>query len=100
MILVLLLIGSAMAQQTRKVSEPLKGAVVIGRRTYFDFGPPFDYYEIFVVEPRGGNVSVQRLTLTPPGRICLQPGRLEVATAIIDERMPDLLGGADPCAIP
>jgi TonB family protein len=97
---VLLLIGPAMAQQTRKASEPLNGAVVIGRRTYFDFGPPFDYYEIFVVEPKGGSVSVQRLMLTPPGHVCLQPGRLEVANVIIDEPMPDLLEGANPCAIP
>ena len=81
MILLLLLLGSAMAQQKRKASEPLNGAVVIGWRTYFDFGPPFEYYEVFVVEPKAGSVSVQRLMLTPPGHICLQPGRLEVAMA-------------------
>lgn len=98
--LLTLITGLTVAQRTRFAPMPRNGALVIGRRTYFDVGPPFDYYEIFVVEPGNSTLSVVRLRLTPPGHICLQPGTLEVATTTIADTMSDLLGGKDPCAIP
>ena len=72
----------------------------IGRRTFFDFGPPFDYYELFIVSPSVKGSLVQRITLTPPSDECFGPAKLEVASAALDESIERLLGSVDPCSIP
>lgn len=71
----------------------------IGRLTFFDFGPPFDYYEIFLVRsaPRGS--SVERILLTPPGDFCLQAAKLEVSSGAVPETVEQLLEGRNPCSI-
>lgn len=38
---------------------------MIGIYTFFDFGPPFDFYEIMIVRPAENGVSIERMTLTP-----------------------------------
>jgi hypothetical protein len=72
----------------------------LGRHTFFDFGPPSDFYEIFVVRPVAGATSIERITLTPPGDACLQPAKLEMASAVVAEPAGSLLGDTNPCAIP
>ncbi len=47
---------SAPQAQNRKAgTEDFPDQFEIGRLTYFDFGPPFDYYEIFMIRPRRRN---------------------------------------------
>ncbi|MGA2300038.1 MAG: energy transducer TonB [Candidatus Acidiferrum sp.] len=72
----------------------------IGRRTFFDFGPPFDYYEIFVVRPMTDGSSVIRILLTPPADACNAPARVEISSATLGESIPALLGKTNPCSIP
>jgi len=72
----------------------------IGRHTFFDFGPPFDFYEILTVRPTSEGTSVVRVLLTPQGAACVAPARIEVAAASRPESVVDLLGNTNPCAIP
>ncbi|MGD0014613.1 MAG: energy transducer TonB [Bryobacteraceae bacterium] len=81
-------------------NPPPPHELVIGRHTYFDFGPPFDFYEVFSIQSGDGGLSVERLTLTPAGDPCLQPATVEVASATIGGSISDLLGRKNPCAIP
>ncbi len=70
----------------------------IGRHTFFDFGPPTDYYEVLVVSPAASGSYIERITLTP-GYTCT-PAKVEIATASTSESVADLLGGTNPCTIP
>lgn len=72
----------------------------IGRDTFFDFGPPLDYYEVFLVRPAATRSSVTRILLTPPVDVCFLPAKLEVSSAPLNESVSDLLGPVNPCAIP
>ena len=72
----------------------------IGRQTFFDFGPPFDYYELFVVRPTANGTSIERVILTPPGDECCVPAKLEAASALVNESVDALLGSRNPCLIP
>jgi len=71
----------------------------LGRRTFFDFGPPFNFYEIFIVREAPGGASVERITLTPEADKCILPAKVEVATGSLNEAVASLLSG-NPCAIP
>jgi hypothetical protein len=74
---------------------------IIGRRTFFDFGPPFDFYELFVVETNArGGASIERITLTPPGDACVLPAKIEAVITSVDESPAQLLGTKSPCRIP
>jgi len=70
----------------------------IGRHTFFDFGPPTDYYEVLVVRPAASGSSIERIALTP-GYSCT-PAKVEIASASTGESVADLLGGTNPCTIP
>jgi TonB family protein len=72
----------------------------IGRHTFFDFGPPNDFYEIFVVQPVGEGTSIERLTVTPQGMSCAIPPKVEAASAKLEQSPSALLGAVNPCSIP
>jgi protein TonB len=96
---VLVLCSSALAQEPRlKSIQPTE--FEIARRTFFDFGPPFDYYELFLVRPAGSGVSVDRITLTPPSDACSPSAKLETASKSLQESVGALLGQSNPCNIP
>jgi hypothetical protein len=63
----------------------------IGVRTFFDFGPPFDYYDIFLVKENQTGIAVERITLTPAGDDCFAPATVEKAAARA-EAMQELHG--------
>jgi hypothetical protein len=74
--------------------------IVIARDTFFDFGPPFNYYDILSVKSAGAaGVSVERVSITPAGDRCTQPPTVEVSTAKIDKPIQELLHGQNPCTI-
>ncbi len=83
--------GAALAQPDR---------FEIGLQTFFDFGPPFNYYELFVVRPTTSGASIERITLTPPVDSCTRQAKVEVASASINDSIAKLLGFTNPCAIP
>lgn len=72
---------------------------VIARHTFFDFGPPNDYYELFFVRSNSTRASVERISLTPKIDACRNP-RLEVQSGTIATNPGVLLGKTNPCAIP
>ena len=95
----LFLCGSAQSQHPP--SPPAQPSQFeIGRRTFFDFGPPFDFYEIFIVRPYANGTSVERITLTPAAQECVVPAKVERAYGSIPESASALLGAENPCAIP
>ena len=89
----------SLAQNHRSTSV-LPEQFEIGRRTFFDFGPPFDFYEILIVRPDASGASVERILLTPPGDKCFAPAKVESAQAKISETVATLLGSKNPCTIP
>jgi hypothetical protein len=72
---------------------------LIARDTFWDFGPPFHYYEILSVTPKGHGSKVERVLITPAGDRCLQPPTIEAESVMIDEPIDDLLQGRNPCSI-
>jgi hypothetical protein len=72
----------------------------IAQHTFFDFGPPNDFYELFFIRPTESGTSIERITLTPPGNACIQPATIETQSASIGESIATLLGGTNPCSIP
>jgi hypothetical protein len=72
----------------------------MGRRTFFDFWPPFEFYEIFSVRAGNKGALVERIQVTPPGDVRTQPATVQVATSSTSESIADLLGGTNPCTIP
>ena len=94
---ILLLISCAWARKRQTVPEP--NEFVIGRHTSFDFGPPNDYYELFIVTGTADGTSIKRLTLTPAANACTLPAKVETASASIRQPISELLGTMNPCAI-
>ena len=91
------LTGLAQSHNTDSVAQ---NGFTLGRHTFFDFGPPTDFYELFLVRPTATGTGIERITLTPAGDACTQPAHIEVASAEMKESIPSLLNNADPCAIP
>jgi TonB family protein len=91
--------GTAVARKSRSAS-PRPNQFEIGQRTFFDFDPPFNYYEIYVVRPSASGTFVERITLTPPADECFVPAKLEFVSATIREPVAALLGSENPCEIP
>jgi hypothetical protein len=92
------LIGLAFPQG--QLAPVLQDHFVIARHTFFDLGPPNDYYELLLVGPDPNGASVERITLIPTVDVCLRPAQMEVASASLSASPATLLGNANPCAIP
>ena len=92
----LLISGSAAFGQTRSAASPPPDQFEIGHRTFCDFGPPSDDYELFVVHPTVNGTSIERITLTPPVDSCTRQAKLEVASAGINESLASLIGAHKP----
>ncbi len=87
------------AARNREPAAPLPDSFEIGRHTFFDFGPPTDFYEIFVVRAEESGTSIERITLTPPADACMRPAKIETASASISDSIAVLLD-KNPCVIP
>jgi TonB family protein len=95
------LILCAMAPPKKQQPAPaVPSRFEIGRHWFFDFGPPFNYYELFIVRPASDGTSIERITLSPPGDPCLVPAKLEIASGLLDMTVPALFAETNPCAIP
>ncbi len=92
--------GNAAFGQTHNATLVQPDQFEIGRRTFFDFGPPFNYYELLVVRPTTNGVSIERITLTPPADSCTRQAKIEVASAAVNDSVAALLGSTNPCSIP
>ncbi len=74
--------------------------LVFARLTFFDFGPPFDFYEVLSLEDRGTDTDVKRMLVTPAGNACIQPPSVETEGTTIHKSLEELLHGKNPCGIP
>lgn len=96
----LLLLVASSALGGKRAAEPtFPSEFEIGRHTFFDFGPPNDYYEVFIVLPATSGTAITRLTFTP-GTKCVQPATVENASGFITQSVPELLERTNPCVIP
>jgi hypothetical protein len=84
----------------QKPPAPLPTEFEVGVHTFFDFGPPTDFYQLYAVRNDGTGTQLERIILTPEGIKCLMPPKIELANAKLDETIVDLLGKKNPCAIP
>lgn len=91
--------STAMARE-RRLAAPLPNLFEIGRHTFVDSGPPFDFYEIFLVRASAGWTTIDRISLTPPADECFVPAKLEFASATIHESAAAFYGSGNPCEIP
>src|SRR5580704_10888329 len=93
---VLLLCTPALSDKTHD-GLALPTQFELGRHTFIDFGPPTDFYELFIVRPNGKAASVNRIMLTPPADLCIAPAKLETASAMINQTPAALLSATNPC---
>src|ERR1035438_6767334 len=91
-----LLLSGYSLSQSHKPQSPVPSEFLIGRHTYFDFGPPMDYYELFAVRERPNACEVKRITVTPAGDGCLAPPSVRVVTGQIEGPIAALLD-KNPC---
>jgi hypothetical protein len=96
---ILIFCGPALPRE-RKPPTPLPDEFLLGRRTFFDFGPPFDFYEIFSVRSFNGTTLVTRIQLTPPGDVCTQTADVQLSSASISQSIAELFDDRNPCSIP
>lgn len=87
------------ASERTKAPEPTPRQLVIGRDTFFDFGPPFHYFEVISIEPDGNQTHIARMLITPPGDPCTQPAQIELKAVTVPQPIPELLEGKNPCSI-
>jgi hypothetical protein len=95
-----ILLALSVQAQTTRISAPLPDQFEIGRRTFWDSGPPFNYYDIFIVRPADEGANVERIIVTPAANECFAPAKVEIASASIHSTPAELLGSMHPCAIP
>lgn len=72
---------------------------VIARHSYVDFGPPFDFYELYFVRMNGTGALIRRITLIPHGASCLAPARVEASSGSMNESPSELLTPISPCTL-
>ena len=94
----LALCGLSTPPQRKRDAWP--SGFVLAKHLYFDFGPPFDFYELYIVQRTQRGTSLERITLTPPGDACIAPARVDVASAMLKETVAEILGPRNACAVP
>jgi hypothetical protein len=90
---------TCIAQKQRK-AEPFPAQVVIGRDSFIDIGPPFNYYDLTFLRSNGEKTDVERISLTPPADACYPRAEIAVANVNLNERLSSVLKGTNPCTIP
>ena len=75
-------------------------SLVIARDTFWDVGPPFDYYDLTQITEISDGLALDQVLVTPHGQACLQPATIEERSVVLHETMSELLEGRNPCAIP
>lgn len=95
--LLFLLCGACVAQSGNVV---LPDSLVIARDTFWDFGPPFSYYDLIQIKNDAQGLALDQVLVTPHGASCIEPATVEEKSVVLHKSMVDLLQGRNPCAIP
>jgi hypothetical protein len=93
-------IAGTCVAQTHKNQEPLPTEVVIGRNSFIDIGPPFNYYDLTFLRAEGEKTDVERVSLTPPADACYPLVEIKLINVTLNEPLASVLEGTNPCAIP
>jgi hypothetical protein len=88
-IFLLAVFATAALPKDRKPAPAVPDRFVIGRDTFFDFGPPFHYVELLFVSPDGEGTSIERAMLTAGYKCSLAP-KIEVAKAHLRQSVAEL----------
>ncbi len=99
-IAMLLEFAGACFAQKHKGQEPIPNEIVIGRNSFIDIGPPFNYYDLTFLRSEGTKTDVERISLTPPSDACYRRAEIRVFHLSLDEDLSHLLEGMNPCTIP
>jgi hypothetical protein len=94
-----LLIGSLSVAQKHKDQEPFPTELVIGRDSFIDVGPPFNYYDLTFLRSVGEKTDIERVSLTPPADACYPRAEIKVFHVILDESLNSVLQSTNPCSI-
>jgi len=86
--------------QRPKSDGPFPAEIVIGRNSFIDIGPPFNYYDLTFLRSDGNKTDVERVSLTPPADACYPRAEIELKHLKLDEPLSSLLEGTNPCTIP
>jgi hypothetical protein len=87
----------AVAQRS---SSEFPSKLLIARHTFFDVGPPFDFYEVITVASSPNGLAVERALVTPAGDACFGPPTVKLESAVTRVSMSELLKEQNPCDIP
>ncbi len=99
-IAVVLVLSDTPFAQGHKSQEPIPTEVVIGRDSFIDIGPPFNYYDLTFLRSEGEKTEVERVSLTPPVDTCYPLAEIRVVHLSLDEPLSHVLEGTNPCVIP
>jgi len=87
--------------EARKPDPSFPDSFVLARNSYFDFGPPMNYYDFYSVRPDpAGGSRIEHVELTPAGDTCTQSPTLKIHEQVSGPSVRELLGRINPCAIP
>jgi hypothetical protein len=95
-----LVINCTCMAQRHKSQEPFPTEVVIGRDSFIDVGPPFNYYDLTFLHSEGEKTDVERISLTPPADACYPRAEIAIAHVSLSESLSSVLEGTNPCTIP
>lgn len=84
----------------QKKSVPMPDSFEIARDTFWDMGPPFNYYDLIQITKTGDGLLLDQVLVSPHGQACMQPATVEERSVVLHKTMSDLLDGKNPCAIP
>lgn len=96
---VLIINGTCIAQG-HKSQEPFPTEVVIGRDSFIDIGPPFNYYDLTFLRSEGEKTDVERISLTPPADACYPRAEIAITHVNLSESLSSVLQGMNPCTVP
>ncbi|MGB6191523.1 MAG: energy transducer TonB, partial [Terracidiphilus sp.] len=86
--------------QSHKNLYPFPTEIVIARDSFIDIGPPFNYYDLTFLRSEGEKTKIERVSLTPPADLCYPHAEIKVAHISLNESLPSILQGTNPCGIP
>lgn len=99
-IAMLLIFMDTCVAQKHKVQQPIPNEIVIGRNSFIDIGPPFNYYDLTFLRSEGVKTDVERISLTPPADTCYPRAEIRAAHLKLDETLSEILESTNPCTIP
>jgi hypothetical protein len=86
--------------QKQKNQQAFPTEIVIGRDSFIDIGPPFNYYDLTYLASKGEDTEVERVSLTPPSDTCYPRVEIKSSHLVLHETLSSLLRATDPCSIP